>query len=67
VPLTNDLLLDQADKNHDSQYFEDHVLQHLTMKEMIHKRFVFETCGIALPWFATIQELLNAVLMLWPI
>jgi hypothetical protein len=47
VPLTNNLHHDQADKN--SQYFKDNVVQHVAMRQMIHKRFVFNTCGVALP------------------
>ncbi|KAG2121041.1 uncharacterized protein F5147DRAFT_766905 [Suillus discolor] len=39
----------QTDKN--SQYFKDELLPSIA------------ACGIALPWFATIEELLNAILM----
>jgi hypothetical protein len=60
APRPNDLH-DQMDKN--SQYFKDDILPDIAIRQMIHKRFLFETCGVALPWFATIEELLNVIHM----
>jgi len=49
-----------------SIYFNQDILNDMEEKKvfrrMIHKRFVFETCGAALQWFATIKELIHVVL-----
>ncbi|KAJ8590714.1 hypothetical protein M405DRAFT_146544 [Rhizopogon salebrosus TDB-379] len=52
--------VEAPDKN--SSYFRTHLLKSLRMRTMIHKRFVFETCGVSLPWFATRKEFINAIL-----
>jgi hypothetical protein len=57
-----------SDKDQDmnSIYFKQHILDDIrkerTMRTMIHNRFVFQTCGVALQWFATIKEFTHAVL-----
>lgn len=49
-----------ADEN--TSLFEPYALEEVCMRKMTHKRFVFETCGVTLQWFATIKEFVYSVL-----
>jgi len=45
-----------------SSYFKPALLQHMKMRKMIHKRYIFETCGVGIQWFATIKEFVHVIL-----
>jgi hypothetical protein len=56
----------KANRDMNSIFFKSHILRDMeenkTIRKMIHNRFVFKTCGVALKWFATIKELVNVIL-----
>ena len=51
---------EEEDKN--TSYFEAHILSDVRMREIIHKRFLFETCGVSIQWFATRREFIHVIL-----
>jgi hypothetical protein len=50
------------DEDENSSYFEPDILSDVKMRKMIHKRFVFETCGVGIQWFATRKEFGHVIL-----
>jgi hypothetical protein len=57
----NNVSLDEKEDRNTS-YFNPSIVKCLKMRHMIHKRFVFETCGVGIQWFATIQEFCRVIL-----
>jgi hypothetical protein len=53
-------LQEEDDKN--TSYFTPFLLKLVKMRKMIHKRYVFETCGVGIQWFATIKEFVHVIL-----
>jgi hypothetical protein len=58
--ISNVSLNKEEDKN--TSYFETRVLSDVRMREMIHKRFLFQTCGVGIQWFATRREFAHVIL-----
>jgi hypothetical protein len=52
----------QEEDDANTSYFKPHVLRHVKMRKMIHKRYVFEMCGVGIQWFATIKEFTHVIL-----
>ena len=45
-----------------SSYFDPALVKGMKIRKMIHKRYVFETCGVGIQWFATIKEFVHVIL-----
>jgi hypothetical protein len=55
-------VLSNKDDDKNSSYFQPRTLSDVKMRKMIHKRFVFETCGVGIQWFATRKEFGHVIL-----
>ena len=53
-------LQEKDDEN--TSYFTPFLLKLVKMRKMIHKRYIFETCGVGIQWFATIKEFVHVIL-----